>query len=64
MKTDDQVPTAIPTSSAIAKSVSVSPPSSASAVSTKTAPSPVFTVRGTVCRHAVVARSATDRPRR
>jgi hypothetical protein len=42
-------------SGASAKSVSESPPSSVRAARVNTAPMPVFTVRGTVCRTAVLA---------
>ena len=42
----------MPMSRAMAKSVSESPPSTASAPRMNTAPRPVFTVRGTVCSTA------------
>lgn len=52
MSTEEYVPTTIPMSSARAKSVSESPPSSASAARMNITPMPVFTVRGTVWRIA------------
>ena len=54
VKIVDQMPTVRPSSSATAKSVSESPPSTASAARMNIAPRPVFTVRGPVGRNAAL----------
>ena len=64
VKIVEEIPTTRPSSSATAKSVSESPPSTASAARMNIAPSPVLTVRGTVCRIAALTTSRERRLRR